>query len=134
MEAAKLDAAISCIAHHIAIDIFRADATMARAAIVAGIRRTRRVALTESHREPIDCDSELIRKRAGGSDREVGVRILEIDRERQRRFITHAFCRDILIRSIRRRAMTTSEHPSEARKMLAPEKHFAIDDVSRHAE
>src|SRR5260370_37049556 len=138
MERTKRETAIRGVAANIALQVIGANPAMSRAAVIFRMRRCRYLRRNNDQRSPIDRDPELVRQSAGRADRQIRLRTLEIDRDRELTFdifeSRRAFDREIAVSNIWRSARTPSKHPSNSREMFSPEKYFTINNERRYAE
>src|SRR5260370_5580283 len=134
MERAKRETTIRCVTDNIAFQVIGAKPAMSRAAVIFRMRRYRYFRRSNDQGSPIDRDPELVRQSAGRADRQIRLRTLEIDRDRELTFdifaSRRAFDREIAVSNIWRSARTPSKHPSNSPEMFSPEKYFTINNES----
>src|SRR5882757_1983218 len=140
MERAKRETAIRGVAGDIAFQVVGANPAMARAPVVIRKRRCWRCGClrrSNNQRLPIDGYPEFIRQGAGRRNRQIRMRTLEIDHDREFTldvFARRAFGREIRVCNVWRRASAPGEHPSDSREMFSPEKYFTVDNKGRYSE
>src|SRR6266581_2566972 len=109
MERAKRETTIRGVAGNIALQVVGAKPAMSRAAVIFRRGRCRYFRRSDEQRSPIDRDPKLVRQSAGRSNRQVRLRTLEIDRDRELTFDIfanrRAFGREGRVRNIWRRAI-----------------------------
>src|SRR5271165_2618814 len=138
MEPANRQTTIRGVAGNIALQVIGAKPAMARATVISRRWRCRCFRRSNDQRLPIDRNPELLRQSAGRPDRQIRMRTLEIDHDRELTFDDFArrrrFGREIPVRNVWWCARAPSEHPSNSREMLSPEKHFTVNHIRRYSE